>query len=48
MIYIIQYSAFNKLKGNRLQHYLKEVNNLEYYQQKQKDGIIWNLEIIEL
>lgn len=45
---IIQYTTFNKLKGNRKQSYIKEVSNLEYYQSLNESGVIWDLQIIEL
>jgi hypothetical protein len=43
---IIQYSAFNKKKGNRLQHFLKEVSDVSIYQKLEKEGVIFNLEVI--
>lgn len=48
MTTIIQHSALNPKKNNRLQHFLKEVSDLNFYKQLQKDGIIFNLEVISL
>lgn len=45
---IIQYTTHNVKKANRVQSYLKQVSNLEYYQALATAGIIWDLEIISL
>ena len=45
---LIQYTTKNYNKNNRIQSFLKEITNLSYYQQLEKDGIIWDLEVIIL
>jgi len=45
---IIEYTTYNKLKGNRIQTYLKEVANLALYKELESAGVIWGLKVIEL